>query len=89
MNKTGQNAIVGLLAVVLVGLIVVGFLSLSRVDQFLKNQAFADCARLATYTEETTATWDGGKEVKTSTQPIRDLYKTCIEDKGYQTAIIP
>lgn len=72
--------------VFLLGFFVVSILSLTRFDQFLKNQAFADCMKIASYTTETVKTNENKEQITTtSVEPIRQLYKTCIEDKGYVT----
>jgi hypothetical protein len=72
----------------LVAVIVIGFLLVGRVDQYMKNMAIADCAKLATFSTDTTKAGANGEQVLTrSVEPIRDLYKGCIEDKGYKTGM--
>lgn len=76
---------IGLIAVA-IAIVVIAFLSLGRVDQWLKNMAIADCAELGTFSTVTEGTaGDGQTFSTTSTEPIRNVYKTCIEDKGYTT----
>ncbi|QQS43313.1 hypothetical protein IPM65_04075 [Candidatus Roizmanbacteria bacterium] len=76
---------IGLIAIS-VAIVVIAFLSLGRVDQWLKNMAIADCAELGTFTTVNQgASGDGQTFTTTSTEPIRTVYKTCIEDKGYST----
>lgn len=72
--------------VILVGIIIIGFFALTRMDQYLKNMAVADCAKMATYTIETTKMGAVGEQVNTkSVEPIKLSYKTCMADKGYKT----
>lgn len=76
---------IGLIAIS-IAIVIIAFLSLGRVDQWLKNMAIADCAELGTFTTVTTGTaGDGQTFTTTSTEPIRNVYKTCIEDKGFST----
>lgn len=78
---------IGLIALA-IAIVIIAFLSLGRVDQWLKNMAIADCAELGTFTTVNQGTsGDGQTFTTTSTEPIRSVYKTCIEDKGYATEI--
>lgn len=68
-----------------VGLIVFGifmlvavFLSLQRVDSFLKIKAIDDCGKISRYE----ANLD---EVNARvTYPLDDIYKACLKDKGIE-----
>ena len=76
----------GLIAIA-IALIIVSFIAIRPVNQWIKNQAFSDCAIIATFTTVTQGQADGQGYTTTSSEPIRSLYKTCIEDKGYETNV--
>ncbi len=78
---------IGLIALS-IAIVVIAFLSLGRVDQWLKNTAIAECAQLGTFSTVTQGTAGEGQSfTTTSNEPIRSIYKACIEDKGYKTNI--
>ena len=65
-----------------VGLVVFGvlifvsvFMSLQKVETYLKYKAIDDCARISRY-EASVA--DGGKV----SYPLDDVYKACLKEKG-------
>lgn len=72
----------------LVAVVVMLVLALFRLDQYLKIKALNDCGEFATYTTETMKKGPNGEDIKTtSREPIRNLYRTCVEDNGYKTMI--
>lgn len=78
---------IGLIAVA-VAIIIVSLLNAGKIDQYLKNQAFADCGKVASFQTVTTGkTGESQTFTTTSSEPIRSIYKTCIEDKGYTTSL--
>lgn len=62
-------------ALVIVVLIFIAFyLTLSRVDSFIRNQAIDECAKFGRQEQVT----DGLKV----SYPLADIYETCLERKG-------
>lgn len=61
---------------VLVFLSVALFLSMSRVDSFVKNRSIHECALISRF-EQT----DEKNNTKVS-YPVSDIYKQCLKDKG-------
>ena len=53
------------------------FLTLNRVDRYMKQTAIDTCSKTSRYE----AKIDGGKA--TASYPIEDVYKKCLKDKGY------
>lgn len=52
------------------------FLSLNRVDSFLKLKAMGDCALASRYE-------DTPKEGVKVSYPVEEMYKNCLREKGY------
>ena len=77
------RSVVGLIAVIALGLIIrqalVNFTYIKQQD--LKNQAIYDCG-VVSGTAATTAS--GSATVSTN---VKQFYKTCIEDKGYNSGL--
>lgn len=72
----------------LIAVVIMLFLGLLRLDQLLKIKAINDCYSSATYTNETITTDANNVQVKkTSREPIRALFRSCVYDKGYTTTI--
>ena len=64
------------------------FMGLKRVDKNMQIKAMSECGKLATYAYEYRGTSDTGDQTVTRTlEPNHGLYKTCMEDMGYQTKI--
>lgn len=80
MNSAGLIALA-------IAMVIVSMVAMRPLSQWIKNQAFRDCAAIATFTTVTQGQADGQGYTTTSTEPIRSLYKTCIEDKGYETSV--
>ena len=66
-----------------VGLVVFGifliisvYMTLQRVDKYIKVKAIDDCGRIARYE------FTGSDGVKTYS-PMEEVYKKCLSDKGY------
>lgn len=57
--------------------------SVARMTE-LKNQAYDECAKVSMFSFEQP---DGTGKITRSQEPLKSVYKTCIEDKGYQTTI--
>ena len=86
MENRTTNSIGGI--AIAIAIIVTAVLAGLRVDQYLKNQAFTECSELASFSTQTKGKTDNGQEyVTTSKEPVRKLFKACIEDKGYSTQI--
>lgn len=61
---------------------------LPRIDTYLKLKAHDECARAATYTFEQRTTKPNGESTTIiQTEPFRQFYKICLEDKGYSTKL--
>lgn len=52
------------------------FMSLQRVDKYLKVKAIDDCGQVARYEYN-------GSDGSRSISPNDDVYKACMKDKGY------
>lgn len=66
-----------------VGLVIFGiilfasvFMSLQRVDKFIKIKAIDDCGKVARYE------FTGGDGSRSMT-PVDDIYKECLKQKGF------
>lgn len=73
MDRNSSTVNIIILAVVA---IIAILLILPRVDQALKNQAIADCAKATTYTRTT--------ENEKVSAPLENLYNSCLQEKGYK-----
>ena len=78
---------IGLIALA-VALVIISVLFGGKMDQYLKNQAFADCAKIGNF--QTVTQGSSGENqtfTTTSHEPIRSIYKICVQDKGYSTKL--
>lgn len=62
---------------VIIFLFVALFLTLNRVDRYMKQNAIDMCSKSSRYEAKV----EDGKA--TASYPITDVYKKCLKDKGY------
>ena len=63
---------------VLLGILIFAsvFMSLQRVDKYLKVKAIDDCGKVSRYE------FNGSDGTRSQT-PIEEIYKACLKEKGY------
>lgn len=69
------NKVNGVIAAIVI--MIFAYLSLMRIDKFLKIKAVDDCANASRYERTIPA------EQAKVTAPVMDQYKSCLKDKGY------
>lgn len=62
---------------ILITLIIIFFLAMARIDQYLKIKAIDDCGKMTVFDK------NSPNEGVRITYPVQDLYEKCIKDKGY------
>jgi hypothetical protein len=63
--------------ILVVTILIIVYLTLLRVDKFLKIKAIDDCGKISKY--EKTIPEENAKV----SYPVLDQYKSCLKDKGY------